>query len=76
MAMLPQEEDYLRPLSPKEIVLNEIPISFTRKEAVDLAMGYGLSAKQVDRMIEQLLDNEELIRTAHGQFRFNDNYDR
>jgi hypothetical protein len=76
MAMLPQEEDYLRPLSPKEIFLNEIPISFTRKEAVDLAMGYGLSAKQVDRMIEQLLDNEELIRTAHGQFRFNDNYDR
>jgi hypothetical protein len=76
MAMLPQEDGFLRPLSPKEVFRNELPFSFSRKEAIELAMDYNLTERQVDRMIERLLRNKEVIRTSHGHFQFNGQYNK
>jgi hypothetical protein len=75
MAILPPEESCLRPLTPKEIFRHELPFSFSRKEAVEQAEKHGLSARQVDRMIERLLKDEELVRTSHGHFQFNDRFE-
>jgi hypothetical protein len=75
MAMLPQEDVYIRTLAPREMFLNELPLSFTRKEAVELGAEYNFNDKQVDRLIEQMMNREELIRTSYGHFRFNSEYD-
>jgi hypothetical protein len=74
MTMLPRQEERARSLSPKEKFLNDLPISFARKDATELAKNYGLNDKQVDRLIEQMLETGELLRTSFGYFAFNPQY--
>jgi hypothetical protein len=59
-----------RKVSPKERFLTRLPMTFSRKEYLEIGDEEGLKAKQCDYMVNQLVEKETLLRTGHGAYSF------
>jgi hypothetical protein len=67
---MPLNETQERRVSPKERFLTRLPMTFARRDYLEIGEEEGLNAKQCDYMVNQLLERETLLRTGHGTYSF------
>jgi hypothetical protein len=67
---MPKESVDTRNMTPKEKFLGELPMTFTRQEAIKLAQEHELTEKQCEHFIEKLIVNGTLERSGRGTYSF------
>jgi hypothetical protein len=67
---MPQEKMDGREMTPKEMFLGALPMTFTRQEALITAKEYNLTEKQCEHLLDKLLEKGVLERKGRGIYSF------
>jgi hypothetical protein len=67
---MPQEKAEERNMTPKEMFLGALPITFTRQEALTTAQDYALTEKQCEHLLDKLIEKGTLERKSRGVYSF------
>jgi hypothetical protein len=67
---MPQEKTEKRNMTPKEMFLGALPMTFTRQDAVTLGLEYSLTERQCEHLLEKLLEKETIERKGRGIYSF------
>jgi hypothetical protein len=67
---MPQEKMDGREMTPKEMFLGALPMTFTRQEALTVAKEYHLTEKQCEHLLDKLLEKGVLERKGRGIYSF------
>jgi hypothetical protein len=67
---MPQEKVDGRNMTPKEMFLGALPMTFTRQEALTTAKEYNLTEKQCEHLLDKLLEKGTLERKGRGLYSF------
>jgi hypothetical protein len=69
---MPKEKVDKRKMTPKELFLGALPMTFTRQEAITTAAEYHLTERQCEHLLDKLLEKGTLERMSRGVYRFTD----
>jgi predicted transcriptional regulator len=71
---LPEEKREVREATKQQRFISSLPMTFTRKEAVDIATSLGWSEKTCDTYLSRLCDTGTIERAGRGEYRFASSY--
>jgi hypothetical protein len=74
LSQLPEEKREVREATKQQRFISSLPMTFTRKEAVDIATSLGWSKKTCDTYLRRLSDAGTIQRTAAGEYCFTNTY--
>jgi hypothetical protein len=67
---MPKEKTDGRNMSPKEMFLGALPMTFTRQEAIATAGEHSLTEKQCEHLLDKLIEKGTLERKGRGIYSF------
>ncbi len=71
LTLLPETAAERRSLSPAEALVQSLPLTFTRTEAVAMAERQGVSPATLDSMLSRMVGRGQLLKTGRGSYEFN-----
>lgn len=55
---------------PQEAFLDQLPLCFTRSQAIEESARCGMPLNTLDSMLKRMTDKGQLVKTGRGEYKF------